>query len=78
MVFYKRTLIEQEQKTILDILSEGVITVEFGGLTYFNRQAKKILYQCIEDKDEKVKNGAMIEIIAGCLSNNKPITKSDI
>ena len=46
--FFKKTLMLQEHKAILDILSEGVITVESGGLTYFNREAKKILYKLIE------------------------------
>lgn len=37
LVFYKKNLEQQEHKAVLDILSEAIITVEGGGLTYFNR-----------------------------------------
>ena len=37
LMFYKKMLMQQEHKAILDILSEGVITIESDGLTYFNR-----------------------------------------
>ena len=36
LVFYKKILEQQEHKAILDILSEAIITIEGGGLTYFN------------------------------------------
>ena len=49
LMFFKKHMMQQEHKAILDILSEAVITVELEGLTYFNRQAKKILYQCVEN-----------------------------
>ena len=59
--FYKKKLLKQQHKIVLDILSEAVITIEPEGITYFNRQAKKILYQCVEDRGDMIANGVMVE-----------------
>ena len=37
LIFYKKKLEHQEHKAILNILSEAIITVKAGSLTYFNR-----------------------------------------
>lgn len=74
LIFYKKNLMKQEHRSILDILSEAVITVEECSLTYFNRQAKKILYQCVESIEDIIPNGVMIERTA----SDKKTSKKDI
>ena len=68
----------QQHKTVLGILSEAVITIEPEGITFFNRQAKKIIYQCVEDRGDMVANGVMVENYALSFVKNTSVTKESM
>ena len=68
----------QQHKTVLGILSEAVITIEPEGITYFNRQAKKIIYQCVEDRGDMVANGVMVENYALSFVKNTSVMKESM
>ena len=63
-VFYEKNILQQGHIAILDNFSEAVLSIDKGRLTYFNRQSKKILYQCVENSEETLANGILVEKMA--------------
>lgn len=62
-ILFEKKNLQKEHQDVLFNLSEALFSFDTGGLKYFNQLGKKILYQCVENKEDMVPNGVLLETL---------------